>query len=174
MKLLFVIDVQNGFVSNRTQDVIPKILTLMDAFQEDLIISTKFINTENSGFTNIMHWDRLKKAPETDLYVGIGVRSSIVIEKTTYSACTPEVCNIIHKYGIKEAYISGIDTDCCVLKTAIDLFEMDVRPIVLTSYCASNGGVESHNAAIKVLERTIGERQLCADTVAQIIKNADD
>ena len=61
MKLLFVIDVQNGFVSNKTQDVIPKILTLMDAFKGSFIISTKFINTENSGFTDIMHWNRLKQ-----------------------------------------------------------------------------------------------------------------
>ena len=174
MKLLFVIDVQNGFVSNRTQDVIPKILTLMDAFKGNFIISTKFINAENSGFTDIMHWNRLKTAPETDLYAGIESRSSIVVKKTTYSACTAEVSDIIQKYGVKKAYISGIDTDCCVLKTAIDLFEMNVRPIVLTNYCASNGGIESHCAAIKVLERTIGERQLCADSVTEIIQNADD
>lgn len=174
MKLLFVIDVQNGFVSDKTRDVVPEILTLMDVFKDGLIVSTKFINDENSGFTNIMHWNRLKTAPETDLYEGIEQRSSIVVEKTTYSACTAEVCDIIYKYGIKEAYVSGIDTDCCVLKTAIDLFEMNVRPIVLTGYCASNGGIESHCAAIKVLERTIGERQLCADAIAEIIKNADD
>lgn len=121
-----------------------------------------------------MHWNRLKTAPETDLYAGIESRSSIVVKKTTYSACTAEVSDIIQKYGVKEAYISGIDTDCCVLKTAIDLFEMNVRPIVLTNYCASNGGIESHCAAIKVLERTIGERQLCADSVTEIIQNADD
>jgi hypothetical protein len=30
----------------------------------------------------------------------------------------------------------------------------------LIDYCSSNGGEESHKAAIKVMERTIGKKQI--------------
>lgn len=62
--------------------------------------------------------------------------------------------------NITEAYIAGIDTDCCVLATAISLFEHNIRPVVLEQYCVSNGGDVSHQAAITVLERTIGLNQI--------------
>lgn len=68
--------------------------------------------------------------------------------------------DFLMKNDVKEVYIAGIDTDCCVLKTAIDIFERNIRPIVLIDYCASNGGDESHRSAIRVLERTIGKKQI--------------
>ena len=83
-----------------------------------------------------------------------------VTEKSLYSACTDQGVELLNQLGVTEAYIAGIDTDCCVLKTALDLFERGIRPIVLTHFCASNGGPESHAAAITVLERNIGEPQI--------------
>lgn len=163
MKCLFVIDVQNGFVSKRTEYVVPRIEKLMTDFNWDLILATKFFNLPDSGFTDIMHWSRLKTSPETDLLANIEEYADRVIEKTIYSACTKETLELLEKNKIKEVFISGIDTDCCVLKTAIDLFERNIRPIVLSEYCASNGGQESHNAAIRVLQRTIGYDQINYD-----------
>lgn len=65
-------------------------------------------------------------------------------------------------------YLVGIDTDCCVLKTATDLFERGIRPIVLEHYCASNGGEDSHKAALRVMERTIGRNQIAYGEVDNI------
>lgn len=163
MKCLLVIDVQNGFVSSRTAAVVPQIEQLMEKFKDELIISTQFVNLDDSGFTRIMHWKRLKQSPEIDLIEGVAKRSTYTIVKTTYTACNTEIMKLLHDNQIEEAYIAGIDTDCCVLKTAIDLFELGIRPIVLTKYCASNGGESSHLAAIKVLERTIGRDQIKSD-----------
>ena len=86
--------------------------------------------------------------------------ADVIIEKHGYSACCPEVLDILRAHDIKEVHLAGVDTDCCVLKTAVDLFEENIRPIVLTEYCASDGGVESQKAGIKVLERLIGTEQL--------------
>ncbi|WP_408634333.1 cysteine hydrolase family protein [Mycoplasmopsis fermentans] len=60
----------------------------------------------------------------------------------------------------EEIYICGIDTDCCVQATAVNLFEKRIRPIVLSNYCASNGGPESHEAALKTLSRAIGKENI--------------
>ena len=160
MKCLFIIDVQNGFVSDKTKMVLPKIEQLMDDFDEGVIIATQFINKENSGFTDIMHWGRLKTTPETDLIPFVKKKATYVIQKPTYSACTDEVMQLLLQNNITEAYIAGIDTDCCVLATAISLFEHNIRPVVLEQYCVSNGGDVSHQAAITVLERTIGLNQI--------------
>lgn len=161
MKCLFVIDVQNGSVSDKTKMVLPRIEQLMNDFNEGFIIATQFINTENSGFTDIMHWGRLKKTPEIDLIPFVKEKATYVIQKSTYSACIDEVMQLLLKNNVTEAHIAGIDTDCCVLTTTISLFEHNIRPVVLEQYCASNGGDLSHQAAITVLERTVGLKQIC-------------
>ncbi|OUN99625.1 hypothetical protein B5F98_00130 [Pseudoflavonifractor sp. An44] len=160
MKCLFVIDVQNGFVSDKTKIVLPKIQQLMNDFDEGFIIATQFINTQSSGFTDIMHWDRLKAEPEIDLIPFVKEKATYIVQKTTYSACTNEAMQLLLKHNITEAYVAGIDTDCCVLATAISLFEHNIRPVVLAQYSASNGGDISHQAAITVLGRTIGWNQI--------------
>lgn len=159
MKCLFVIDVQNGFVSERTKHVVPRIRELAEAF-EGVVIATKFVNNEHSPYENYMGWKRLKESPETDVLPEIEKTADYVIEKNIYSACVDEVMQIIDSQKIDKAYVVGIDTDCCVLKTATDLFERNIRPIVLLDYCASNGGEDSHRAAIRVMERTIGKNQI--------------
>lgn len=160
MKSLIVIDVQNGFVTSKTKWVLPRLEQLLVEFEGELIIATQFINKENSGFTDIMHWNRLKSTPETSLIPFVEQKATFIVEKTTYSACIPEVMDILNKMGINEVYLAGIDTDCCVLATAISLFECNIRPVVLAHYCASNGGERSHAAALTVLERTIGAQQI--------------
>ena len=167
MKCLLVIDVQNGFVSDETDMVLPRIEQLMRDFQGSLIIATQFINVEPSGFRDIMHWKRLKDSPEIDLIPFVESLASFVFKKTTYTACTEEILNVLKEKNVDEVYLAGIDTDCCVLASAIGLFEQNIRPIVLEHYCASNGGEKSHNAALTVLERTIGKRQIKYGQFAQ-------
>ena len=168
MKCLLVIDVQKGFVTCKTKGVLPRLEQLLAEFEGEQIIATQFVNKENSGFTDIMHWNRLMSPPETNLIPFVAQKATFIVDKATYSACTPEVMGILNEMGSKEVYIAGIDTDCCVLATAIDLFECNIRPVVLAHYCASNGGEGSHAAALTVLERTIGAQQIigspyCAD-----------
>ena len=50
----------------------------------------------------------------------------------------------------------GIDTDCCVLQSVADCFERNIPFEVLLYYCASNGGADSEEAALRVMRRTIG------------------
>ena len=160
MKCLLVIDVQNGFVSPKTEYVVPRILELIEQFKGELVVATKFLNYQESPYFRFMGWERLTSSPETDLIPEVENKASLVIEKAIYSACKDKFCNLLSAKDIDEVYLVGIDTDCCVLKTATDLFERGIRPIVLEHYCASNGGEESHNAAIRVMERTIGRNQI--------------
>ena len=160
MKCLLIIDVQNGFVSKRTEHILPKLRGLCDVFKGEITIATKFVNADNSPYEVFIDWHRLKRSPEIDVVDFVSSYAQRVFEKNIYSSCTNELISFLEEHKIKEVYLAGIDTDCCVLKTATDLFERGIRPIVLTDYCASNGGEESHRAAIRVMERTIGKKQI--------------
>ena len=63
----------------------------------------------------------------------------------------------INENKITEIYLCGIDTECCVLKTAFDLFELEYNVYVLKDYCACTHGIEKHNNALEILRRNIGK-----------------
>lgn len=167
MKCLLLIDVQNGFISNKTRDVLPLLNQLAQSVKDYPVFATKFIN-RGGPFYSIMHWNRLKETPEIDLIPFVEEYAEIVFEKSIYSSCSEEFIGLLRDRSINEVYLAGIDTDCCVLKSAMDLFEHNIRPMVLIDYCASNGGTESHEAAIKVLERNIGKPQIIRGFVDSI------
>ncbi len=163
MSILIVVDVQKGF--SEREDVLPKakkIVELTNSNRFEHIIATRFINVNDSPFIKILHWDKLKDGDSTELVEGL--KCEKVIIKHSYTCVSNELIDYMAELNggtnPTEVYICGIDTDCCVLKTAVDLFEMGIRPIVLKDYCASNGGEVSHEAGIKVLERTIGIDQI--------------
>ena len=160
MKCLFVIDVQNGFVTPETKHVVPEILRVMETFPKDLVLASRFVNEKGSAFTEILNWYGVQDAPETELYKGVKKRAGFVAEKYGYSACTPEVLGYLWEHRVTDVYLTGMDTDCCVLATAVDLFENHIRPMVLANYCASTGGKRAHEAGLLALERLIGKEQI--------------
>ena len=54
----------------------------------------------------------------------------------------------------------GIDTDMCVLKCAMDLFDLGLEPVVWADCCASTAGLQAHLAGLAILGRNIGAHQL--------------
>lgn len=159
MKCLLVVDVQEGFITDNTRCLLPKLEKLMCCF-DGLIIATKFINRLNSAFVNILGWNKLMCVPETDLLKFVWERANYIVNKHGYSGYTDDVAWLLRCHGCDEVYVAGIDTDCCVLETAVSAFENNIRPIVLADYCASTGGKESHDAGLKVLKRLIGKRNV--------------
>jgi nicotinamidase-related amidase len=61
---------------------------------------------------------------------------------------------------ITKVFICGIATESCVMKTAIDLFERNIRPIVIQDACCSHAGEAAHNAGLLIIERNIGKAQI--------------
>lgn len=157
---LLVIDMQNGFIGPETQSVVPRVKELLERW-EGPVVATQFVNGEGSPYTEIMGWRGMMSSPDTDLLDFVRERADLVIEKHLYTAVCPELTEFLRKNGVSEVSMAGVDTDCCVLKNAEDLFESGIRPRVLLYYTASNGGEESFRAAERVLSRSIGESCLC-------------
>lgn len=83
-----------------------------------------------------------------------------VIDKKVYSSLNSELKNYIIENNIDKIYLCGINTDCCVLKTAFDLFENEYDFYILKDYCASTNGTEKHNNALEILKRNIGNKRI--------------
>ena len=80
------------------------------------------------------------------------------MDKNIYSAFSEQLKKYISDNKIDNIYLCGIDTECCILKTAFDLFEKGYNVYVLKDYCACTHGKIRHNNAIEILKRNIGDK----------------
>ncbi|MBO4815515.1 MAG: cysteine hydrolase [Clostridia bacterium] len=155
-KLLLIIDVQNSFINQNTMFLLDKINNLIAEEKYNNIVFTRFINDENN-----MCYKKLKYTgciKEEERRISIETRGKKVIDKSTYTALNEELIKYLCENNINEIYLCGIDTECCVLKTALDMFEKGYNIYILKDYCACTHGIERHNNAIKILERNIGKK----------------
>ena len=159
-RCLMLIDVQNGFISPETDYVVDRIKYLLEKEHFDHIIATQFVNEKGSPYRRFIKWEKLSGPPETDVLDFVKENAEKIFVKNIYSAANDEVLEFLKKNKVTEIFLSGIDTDCCILKTAADFFEKGIDAKVLSYYTASNGGKESRYAAVRVLKRMIGEGQI--------------
>lgn len=163
-KILIVVDIQNGFTRyEQTQILAKKIAELTQSKIFDKVIATRFRNQEGSQYVKFMNWHRLMDSPDIDLVTGIEA-DEVVDKWSLYTCITPVFMRLLKKLNNGETpthvFICGADTDCCVLKTATDLFENKIMPLVLTDYCDSNGGPDSHQAGLRVMARLCGKKSI--------------
>lgn len=156
--LLLIIDVQKSFINKNTKDLPEKIQNLVDLNKYDHVVFTRFINSEENITYKELNYQGCMTEEEKQIVIKTG--SYKVIDKNIYTALNEELSNYIRENDINELYLCGIDTECCVLKTAFDLFEKGYEVYVLENYCACTLGKERHNNAIEILKRNIGKNRI--------------
>ncbi len=162
--VLVVVDVQNGFIRPPSAPVVPVIAELVERWQQEggAVLFTRYINYPGSPFERMMDWNKLRESPEIDIVPELAraADDSIVLDKTIYSLFTREGIELVRRNGWKDIYICGIATESCVLKTAVDAFELDLTPWVISDASASHAGREAHDAGMLVMRRFIGQGQI--------------
>lgn len=156
--LLLIIDVQKNFINNNTKKIPNKITNLINKNHFDYIAFTKFINDENSNFYKMLNYKGCIN--EDDRKIVFDTQNNKVFTKRIYTAVNDEFKTYIKENEIKKVYLCGIDTDACVLKTAIDLFENNIDVKVIENCCMSHSGKKYHNYAIKMLKKLIGKESI--------------
>jgi nicotinamidase-related amidase len=157
---LLVVDVQNGFITEDTEHLLPKLLDLCSLSNFDCLVFSKFKNIVGGPYQSILKWHKLTSIEETEIHSSLKPYATLVFEKNIYTCVSDSFIDYLKINMIDTVFIAGIDTDCCVLTTAVDLFQNNFVPFVLADYCASTGGIISHSSAITVLKRLIGENQI--------------
>lgn len=157
-KLLLIIDVQKDFINEHTKKILPKINELLNSNKFDLVAFTKFINDENSVWYKKLNYKgcMTKEGQE----IAIDTKKYKIFDKQIYTAVNDELKDFIRKNNVSQIYLCGFDTDACVQKTAIDLFEQNYDVYVLKDYCMSHTGEETHNLYITNLARLIGKDKI--------------
>lgn len=170
--VLVVVDVQNGFVTDGSRHVIPVIARLVERWQAagGDIVFTRYINYPGSPFERLIKWTELRESPQIDIVPELAAyaeKATAVIDKTMYSLFTDaEGRQLVADHGWTDIYVCGIATESCVLKTAVDAFELDLTPWLIEDASASHKGDSVHRAGVFVTQRFIGEGQIV--TVADI------
>ena len=157
-KALLIVDVQNGFVNEKTKHI-PLLVEKLQ-YNYDLVIATRFINLPNSPFRRLIKWDHL--SPDTDeIELAFKPKEGVVvIDKYIYSCIDEPFLRLLKDNGIEAVDICGIDTDICVTKCAVDLFERNITPYVLKDYCATHADADVQESALTILARYIGKTQI--------------
>lgn len=168
---LVVLDVQNGFVNERTRSVLPMVSKLIEHWQAKRwpVVFTRFHNPNGSGYERWLGWTALRTNEDIALHESVAPYADSVVDKTVYTAFTRDGDKALSVHPGDTLVICGIDTDSCVLKTALDAFERDVEPVVAIDACATDGGETAQQAARMVLERALGPDHVMAtaDVIAR-------
>lgn len=141
---LLIIDVQKA--AHPSPKIVQKIEDLQEKYEH--IFVSKFVN-EGSFLPTFMNW-----AGYDDISLAFTpVPNAKVFEKNVYSSFIDDLKDF------DEVHLCGYDTDACVYKTALDLIENGVRPVVLAHLCGSEND-SYHQAGIALLKRNIGEQNV--------------
>jgi nicotinamidase-related amidase len=159
---LLVVDVQRGFVNPYTSHVPARIRRLIEQGGYDPVLFTRFVNVPDGPYRRFLDWHECAEAPETDIVPELAdlATPERLFTKPGYTGISDELAARLRAIGPAEAAVVGIDTDMCVLKVAMDLFDLGIRPVVLVDCCASTAGLQAHLAGLAVLSRNIGATQL--------------
>lgn len=162
--VLVVIDLQEGFINDNTIKVVNNIQYLLYSEIYDAVIATKFTNMPGSSFDSFLGWTGMMEEEEKALLPFVEEHADIIVSKCSYSCVknTNFIQSLVALCGglPDEVTLVGVDTDACVLATAIDLFEMGIRPIIIEDCVGSSGGDECHRAGMLLLKRSIGKEQI--------------
>lgn len=159
---LLVVDVQNGFINEFTRHIPERIAALIERGEHDPVLFTRFVNIEGSPFRRFLGWEESGQPPDTELTVEMRpyADEERIYSKPGYAGISPELSDYLDKQKIERVAVVGIDTDMCVLKVALDLFDLNIEPLVYADCCASTAGLQSHLAGLAVLARNIGADRL--------------
>ncbi len=159
---LLVVDIQEGFINAFTRHIPERVATLIERGDFDPILFTRFVNTESGPYQRFIGWNACADEPEVNLArdVAVHARAEHVFTKPGYAGIPDELTRYLRDERIERISIVGIDTDMCVLKMAMDIFDLNIEPFVLVDCCASTAGLQAHLAGLAVLARNIGADHL--------------
>ena len=157
-RILIAVDIQNGFVTKHSAHVPMRLQEVLSGFDE--VIWTKFYNPEPSPFRRILNYHKMSRnGPDTRLAIS-PPNGALVIEHAIYSCVNHELHQKIRELNCEKVFVAGIASEACVLKTVIDLFEHDIKPVVLADLCASDKNPIYHHMAIELIRKLIGPDQV--------------
>jgi nicotinamidase-related amidase len=154
--ILLAVDLQNGFLTTpECKAVVSKVVDQASQFHQ--VWATRFFN-RNANFSRQLDWNEMVSGSDTELSAALISSVSKTFDKSSYSPMSTDLLDTLKRDAITTVVLCGVDTDACVMATALGLFDAEFETFVASDGCASSGGKEYHEAAINILKRNIGEK----------------
>ncbi|GAB1543161.1 hypothetical protein NUACC21_58350 [Scytonema sp. NUACC21] len=159
---LLIVDVQPGFINEFTHHIPQRVTHLIQRNGYASLLFTRFINSADGPYQRFLDWHNCDREPETSIVPELETfaQQGLVFSKPGLCGITDDLASYLRNSHVKRVFIVGIDTDMCVLKVAMDVFDLGIEPIVFTDCCASTAGLQAHLAGLAVLSRNIGAQRL--------------
>lgn len=155
-KALLILDMEQAFINDYTNDLPSKIEDYIASTYYDHIVIGKFINHLDSIFLKRLGMNHCLDKEDCELLIQPS-KPYIVMERTAYTMYTEQLETYLKENKIKYVYLCGIDTNKSILKTALDLLERGYYVYIIKNLCRSSLGTTYHDMAIRLLEQAIGK-----------------
>lgn len=148
-KVLLVVDLQPEFKDD--DGVYNKILKFVRDNEKDSeyasIVGIVCYNKDGSSFVKYTGWRKLITSRK-----GIEYNPDLEMHKIGYGLTSYDNLSKNFHYDIV-----GFNTDACVLKVALDLFDRGYDFSVLSKYCYCRRGKERHENGLQMLRYLVGD-----------------
>ncbi len=166
MSILFVIDMQKGFITDSNKHLVEKINNLIKSKKFDKVIATQFINKKNSQYIKSLNWNDMFSSPQIDFAVDLP-KDAIIIKKHSYGLPSSMFKQdglyvkdfILPKTG--EIFICGTDYDACVLAVGYQLFDEGYAPkFIENAIGSSSRNPIDKNIIERIMQRNFGKQSI--------------
>ena len=159
---LLVVDVQRCFINQFTRHIPGRVRRLIQTNDYAPVLFTLFQNPRDSPYQKLLNWEECVGPPETSLVTELEdlAQDQNIYIKHGLAGVPDQLAARLQDERFTQLSLVGIDTDMCVLKVAMDVFDLGIEPIVLVDCCASTAGLQAHLAGLAILSRNIGPHQL--------------
>ena len=167
MKILFIIDIQKGFITESNKFLIKNFINLIKSNNFHKIVATQFINKKDSQYIKSLNWNDMFSSPKIDFAVNLP-RNAIIIKKHSYGLPT----NLFKKDGLRlpnglslsksdDIYICGTDYDACVLAVGYQLFDANYTIKFIESCIGSSSkNPLDKNIIERIMQRNFGKQSV--------------
>jgi nicotinamidase-related amidase len=160
--ILVVMNLQNGLINTPEKTALSqKIIELTRKHVFDRVVCVKFVNRDDGVFPKYHRYYDMHKGKEVEIVDDLNV--DLVINRSIYSCVSEDFIEKVVKINdgdnLVELFLCGIGTDTSIMKSALDLFERDINPLVLVDYCIPNdNSAITQLKGIKIMTQMIGEK----------------
>lgn len=150
-KVLVIIDVQNEFINHETERVAQFIAGLLDREHWDLVIQSRWENYSGSQYEQRLGYYAGHSGRSEPFFKLPGSHS---FSRTTYSCADGNLLKLISKDD--DIYVTGLETDACVMATLFDLWDLGYRFHVYEKGVGTTAG-DLQGAALRMIRRQFGK-----------------
>lgn len=157
--LLIIIDMQEGFRYRESEEIVPAILKIANNFQGDIVFSC-FYNKKHSNFERKLGWKKFQSKWQQKIFPELRKVSSKDFKHSGYTVLNKPLLKFISRKHVTTIFLSGIYTDICISKAAMDAFDMGLSVKVVSNACASLHGKRHHKYALESMKHAIGSKNV--------------